>query len=224
LTLSESTSRRFELIVFDWDGTLADSTALIVHAIQRAFAEVGLPVPDRAAASYVIGYGLADAMRYLAPDATPAQVAGIVEAYRDFYLSRDGEICLFDGVADSLAALKAEGHLLAVATGKSRKGLDRALVATGLGAYFDLTRCADECHSKPHPQMLHEILEELDQPPERAVMVGDTVHDLQMAANAGVPAVGVSYGAHEKQSLAALSPLAIFDAYLDFHDWVRRPA
>ncbi|MGQ5521914.1 HAD-IA family hydrolase [Chitinimonas sp. PSY-7] len=217
-------AERFDLLVFDWDGTLADSTGLIAQSIQVAFAEAGLPVPDRAAASYVIGYGLNEAMQYLAPQATTAEVADVVEAYKTHYLSRDGEILLFDGVADALARYKAAGHALAVATGKSRRGLDRVLEQTGLGVYFDITRCADECHSKPHPQMLEEIGTSLMVPAERTVMIGDTTHDLQMAINAGVAGLGVSYGAHPKESLAGLTPLGLFDSFLELDAWLHQHA
>ncbi|MFC4159236.1 HAD-IA family hydrolase [Chitinimonas lacunae] len=213
-------TKRFDLIVFDWDGTLADSTALIVHAIQAAFAEAGRPVPSREAASFVIGYALPDAMRYLAPDASDRDLALIMDGYRAHYLARDGEIALFEGVAAALARYKEAGHWLAVATGKSRRGLDRALSSVGFSDLFDITRCADECHSKPHPQMLHEIGDYLGVIAGRTVMIGDTTHDLQMAGNAGTAALGVGYGAHPRAELEALAPLAVFDSFAELDRWL----
>lgn len=214
-------SKRFNALVFDWDGTLANSTALIVHAIQHAFAEVGLAAPSDEEANFVIGYGLNDAMRHLAPHVQLEQVHGIVDAYKHYYLARENEIVLFDGVVDTLARYKQEGYLLAVATGKSRKGLDRALQQTGLDVIFDVTRCADECHSKPHPQMLLEILDYFGLPATHGVMVGDTTHDLNMAENAKMAGIGVSYGAHPRHELAALAPLAICDSFMEFDAWVQ---
>lgn len=213
-------AERFDLLVFDWDGTLADSTGLITQSIQQAFAEAGLRVPSREAASYVIGYGLNEAMQYLAPEASGAEVARVVEAYKTHYLARDGEILLFEGVAEALACYKAAGYALAVATGKSRCGLDRVLEQTGLGVYFDTTRCADECHSKPHPQMLEQIVEHLAVPAARTVMIGDTTHDLQMAINAGTAGLGVSYGAHPRENLAELAPLGLFDSFGELDNWL----
>jgi len=212
---------RFDLLIFDWDGTLADSTALITRSIQLAFADVGLAVPSRQQASYVIGYGLNEAMRFLAPEATAAQVGQIVDAYKTHYLARDGEIALFDGVPEALAHYRSAGYQMAVATGKSRRGLDRVLEQTGMGAFFETTRCADECHSKPHPQMLEEITELLGVAPQRSVMIGDTTHDLQMALNAGTPSLGVAYGAHPKADLAAMQPLGLFDTFSELDGWLR---
>jgi len=213
-------SKRFDVLVFDWDGTLANSTALIVHAIQHAFADVGLPQPSNQDANFVIGYGLHDAMRHLAPDAQLEQVHGIVEAYKHHYLARESEIVLFDGVVEALTRYKQAGYFLAVATGKSRKGLDRALQQTGLDVLFDITRCADECQSKPHPQMLLEIIDYLGLPARQGVMIGDTTHDLNMAGNAQMAGVGVSYGAHPRHELAILEPLALCDSFLEFDAWV----
>ncbi|WP_269533408.1 HAD-IIIA family hydrolase [Chitinimonas sp. BJYL2] len=215
-------TRRFDLLIFDWDGTLADSTALITSSIQLAFADAGLPVPSRRDASFVIGYGLSDAMQHLAPQASTTQIARIVEAYKHHYLARDGEIALFEGVQDALAHYRQAGYQLAVATGKSRRGLDRVLDQTGLGVCFDATRCADECHSKPHPQMIEELLEVLEVDTSRAVMVGDTTHDLQMAVNANTASLAVSYGAHPREDLAAMAPLGLFDSFTELDSWLRK--
>src|SRR5690606_752803 len=159
-------------------------------------------------ARYVIGLGLGDALRHAVPDLDEASYPRMVERYRHHYLSSDHELTLFDGVAEMIDALAARGHLLAVATGKSRLGLDRALGHSGLGAYFHATRCADECFSKPHPAMLEELMDELGAVPERTLMIGDTTHDLQMAKNARTAGLAVGFGAHPVEVLAADSPLA----------------
>ena len=213
-------SRRFDLIVFDWDGTLMDSTAHITHAIQAACRDLGLPVPPRERASHVIGLGLIDAMRMVCPGLSDARYQDMIQAYRHHYLSGDETIELFEGVKEGIIALEQAGYMLAVATGKSRAGLDRALNVTGLGSHFMATRTADECHSKPHPQMLQDITEQLGVSPERTLMVGDTTHDLQMANNAGTLSVGVSYGAHPAEDLMDCEPLAIFDLYDDLQQWL----
>ncbi|WP_374353790.1 HAD-IA family hydrolase [Chitinimonas sp.] len=214
-------AKQFDLLIFDWDGTLADSTALITRSIQAAFAEQGLPVPSQQDARFVIGYGLLQAMLHLAPELDAARLAAVVDGYKRHYLAHDQEIALFDGVLEALPLYREAGYQLAVATGKSRRGLDRVLQQTGLDQYFEVTRCADECHSKPHPQMLEEILDHLDVAPGRAVMIGDTTHDLQMAINAGTAALGVSYGAHPGEDLLALAPLAMFDSFAELDRWVR---
>ena len=203
---------KYELVVFDWDGTLLDSTGAIVRAIQAACADLDLPVPSRAQASHVIGLGLGDAMRHAVPDLKPENYQAMIERYRFHYLSGDHELSLFAGVPQMLARLQAAGHVLAVATGKSRQGLERALDHSGLRRYVMASRTADECHSKPHPQMLQELLEEFAVPPERAVMIGDTTHDLLMAQAAGTAGIGVAYGAHPREALAALRPLSVVDA------------
>ncbi len=201
-------TERFDLIVFDWDGTLMDSAAAIVRAMQAAACDLGLPAPSDERARYVIGLGLGDALRHAVPELAEADYPRMVERYRHHYLSRDHELVLFEGVAEMLAGLAGRGRMLGVATGKSRVGLDRALGQTGLGTYFHSTRCADECFSKPHPAMLEQLMDELGVQPERTLMVGDTTHDLQMAKNAGTAALAVSFGAHPVAALEAESPLA----------------
>lgn len=210
----------FDLVVFDWDGTLMDSTAHITRSIQRACADLGLPVPERARASHVIGLGLVDAMRHVCPGLPAERYQDMVNAYRTHYLAGDQPIELFDGVAEALARWRARGVLLAVATGKSRIGLDRALAATGLGECFAITRTVDECRSKPHPQMLDDITEFLGADKRRTLMVGDTTHDLQMAQNAGTWGAGVSYGAHPVEALRDCAPLACFDSFAEFDTWL----
>jgi phosphoglycolate phosphatase len=212
--------KRFELVVFDWDGTVMDSTGTIVYAIQQAAIDIGLDAPSHERASHIIGLGLIDALRHALPDLPHERYRELAERYKFHYLSRDHEISLFDGIERLLDRLETAGHQLAVATGKSRAGLDRVLDASGLRRRFGSTRCADECHSKPHPQMLEELMSELGVSAERVVMIGDTTHDLQMAINAGVAAIGVSYGAHPRDQLEALNPLLCADTVTELDDWL----
>ena len=216
--------RRFELLVFDWDGTLMDSAAAIVGSLQAACADLELPVPADAQARYVIGLGLTDAMRHILPELPPAEYPRVVERYRAQFLRRDGGTTLFPGAAELIRELHAAGYLLAVATGKTRVGLERVLVATQLKQYFDASRCADETHSKPHPAMLQELMRELLIEPQATLMIGDTAHDLQMAVNAGVPALAVSYGAHPRDSLTGFNSLACIDTPQELAPWLARNA
>jgi len=211
---------KYELVVFDWDGTLLDSAGAIVNAIQAACRDLDLPVPDKARASHVIGLGLADAMRHAVPDLAPENYQAMVDRYRFHYLSGDHALTLFDGVPAMLARLHAAGHVLAVATGKSRLGLERALDHSGLRPYFSASRCADECHSKPHPQMLEELMAEFGTPASATVMIGDTSHDLLMAQNAGVGALAVTYGAHPHDHLLEYSPLACLNNVAELDAWL----
>ena len=212
--------RRFDLIAFDWDGTLFDSTALIVGCIQAAVRDVGGQVPSRERAAWVIGLGLAQALAHAAPDVAPHRHPELVERYRHYWFARQHEVTLFEGVLPLLHALRARGHRLAVATGKSRRGLDEALRTVALHGLFDDTRTADETASKPHPQMLLELMEALQVPPERTLMIGDTTHDLEMARHAGCAAVAVTYGAHDHAGLRALQPLYVADSVADLHRWL----
>ncbi len=213
-------NRKFELLVFDWDGTLMDSAAAIAESLQAACAELGVPVPDNTRARYVIGLGLTDALAYAVPDLEPAQYPQLLDLYRHHFLRRDGGTTLFGGAAEMIRELHDRGFLLAVATGKSRRGLDRALQETGLDGYFHTTRCADEGFSKPHPGMLHAVMDALAAMPEATVMIGDTTHDLEMAGAAGVASVAVTYGAHERTALSACKPLAMLDEIQGLHDWL----
>jgi len=216
--------KRFELLVFDWDGTLMDSAEAIIASIQLSCQDLGLPVPERERAAHVIGLGLKDALSYAVPELPPSDYGKLALRYRHHYLERDPDIELFPGMREMLAALKENGHRLAVATGKTRVGLDRVLEATQLKQFFDSSRCADETRSKPHPAMLQELMRELQIEPEATLMIGDTAHDLQMAMNAGVPALAVSYGAHPKEGLAAFNPLACIDAPQDLAPWLAENA
>jgi phosphoglycolate phosphatase len=211
---------RFDLIAFDWDGTLFDSTALIVRCIQAACRDVGHTVPTDEQAAYVIGMGLRDALLHAAPGFPPERYAELGERYRQHYWAAQHDLVLFPGTLAMLQALKAKGHRLAVATGKSRRGLDEALATADLKGMFDATRTADETRSKPHPQMLHELMDELRVPAARTVMVGDTTHDLQLAVNAGVASVGVSFGAHDHESFEALGPLTVAHSTDELGQWL----
>ncbi len=212
--------RRFDLIAFDWDGTLFDSTGLIVRCIQNACRDVGTAVPSNEQAAYVIGLGLRDALLHAAPGFPTERYAELGEAYRRHYLASQHQVVLFPGTLDMLRGLKLRNHFLTVATGKSRRGLDEALIGTALHSLFDATRTADETTSKPHPQMLLELMAELGVSPERTLMIGDTTHDLQMAANAGVSAVGVSFGAHDHDSFGPLGPLYVAHCTPALHAWL----
>jgi len=215
---------RYELIVFDWDGTLMDSAGAIVACIQAACRDLGLTVPEERRAAHVIGLGLADALAYAVPGLPPSEYAKVAERYRHHYLLRDPHIPLFPGTREMLVELNGRGHLLAVATGKSSRGLERALRATGVSDLFASTRCADQCASKPAPDMLQELILELGTEAERTLMVGDTVHDLQMAANAGVQALAVGHGAHRRDDLLALRPVACVDNTAELGRWLTENA
>lgn len=212
--------KRFELIVFDWDGTLMDSAAAIVAAIQQSCRDLAIAPPSDEQARHIIGLGLQDALRGALPDLDPARYEEVAERYRHHYLSHDHELELFEGAHELVNALDEAGFLLAVATGKSRKGLDRALDSSGLRRHFHGTRCADECHSKPHPQMLLELMEEFAVAPENTLMIGDTTHDLLMARNAKVPALAVAYGAHPRAALETAAPLLCAESVAEVHAWL----
>ncbi|MGB7991129.1 MAG: HAD-IA family hydrolase [Candidatus Methylophosphatis roskildensis] len=214
-------SRRFDLIVFDWDGTLMDSAAAIVVAIQLACRDLDMPEPDEAMARHVIGLGLEDALAKAVPDLPSARYGELAERYRYHYLSRDHELALFDGTAELVSGLHGEGRKLGIATGKSRRGLNRALAQSGLERWFHATRCADECHSKPNPDMLLELMHLFGIARERTLMVGDTTHDLQMARNAGVVSVAVGFGAHPAELLLAERPAAFAGSTAQLSEWLR---
>jgi len=211
---------RFELIVFDWDGTLMDSTGAIAGALQAAARDLGLAEPSDERARHIIGLGLRDALAHALPDLPEAQYRPLAERYRYHFLAGDSELGLFAGIPELIAGLSRSGRLLAVATGKTRQGLQRAMANSGLEAMFNSSRCADECHSKPNPQMLFELMDELGVLPERTLMIGDTTHDLLMARNAGVAALAVSYGAHPRAELLAAAPLACAASVAEMQHWL----
>lgn len=222
--MSNTRPRQFDLIVFDWDGTLFDSTAIITRCIQEAVVDVGGQRPSREAASYVIGLSLLPALAHAAPDVPQDRYPALGERYRHHYLQHQNDISLFEGVLPMLEALKARHHWLTVATGKSRLGLNESLQAVALRGVFDGSRTADETAGKPNPRMLHELMREWGTEPERTLMIGDTTHDLQMALNAGCASVGVSYGAHEPEAFHALKPRHVAHSVQDLHDWLLQHA
>jgi phosphoglycolate phosphatase len=216
--------KRFDLLIFDWDGTLMDSAAAISASIQAACGDLGYPVPCEEDARYIIGLGLKDAMAHILPGLAEDDYGRIVERYRHHFIQRDAGTTLFEGVTETVRELHASGHILAVATGKSRRGLDRALASTGLSPYFRATRCADEGASKPDPAMLERLLETVNVGRHRALMIGDTTHDLQMARSAQVAGIGVAYGAHPKRELLRCDPLACFDEWGELRRWLAENA
>jgi phosphoglycolate phosphatase len=216
--------RRFELLVFDWDGTLMDSAAAIVGALQSACADLDFPVPSDEQARYIIGLGLKDAMSHILPGVDPNQYPIIVERYRFHYLQRDADTSLFPGAAELVAALHEAGFLLAVATGKGRRGLERVLEDTGLKALFHASRCADEGLSKPDPRMLGALLAELGVTSDQALMIGDTTHDMEMARAAGVARIAAAYGAHPRNVLLPYAPVACVENVTELRQWLMEHA
>ena len=212
--------KNYPVIVFDWDGTLFDSAAVIAEGIQHAARDMALPVPDRRTARHVIGLGLNDSLRHAMPSLAADRYPEFLALYRGYFLEREDSLSLFPGVTELLADLKERGHRLAVATGKPRRGLDRALAASGIGPLFTASRCGDETQSKPDPAMLLELMSELRLQASDLLMVGDTSHDLRMAKNAGVDAVAVSYGAHPEDALRALEPRACVASVVELRQWL----
>ena len=212
--------RRFDLIVFDWDGTIVDSTAMIAGCIRSAASDLGLAVPTFEQASHVIGLGLLDALSHAVPGLATDRAEEFSARYRYHYLAGEPEIVLFEGMHAMLEDLQSSGVPLAVATGKTRRGLARAFESTGLGRLFASSRCADESQSKPHPAMLFDLAQELNVLPHRMLMIGDTTHDLQMAAAAGAHSVGVTYGAHLHAHLTPHAPLALVNSVSELHTWL----
>lgn len=212
--------KQFDLLIFDWDGTLMDSAGVIVDSIQRACEDIGLDAPSERASRQIIGLGLIQALQTLLPDLPADDYPRLVERYRHHYLGRDAQLPLFAGVGSGIRELHESGFTLAVATGKSRLGLERALEASGLGAWFASTRCADQTHSKPHPAMVLELIDELAADPARTLVIGDTSHDLLMASNAGVASLGVTYGAHEAGDLHPHAPLALMNSFDEVYAWL----
>lgn len=212
--------KHYDAVVFDWDGTLMDSTHHIVAALQGACRDLDLPVPSSEQAAWVIGLSIESALYRLVPDMDQRQMEAFSERYRDHYLRQDGGIVLFAGMAGFLADLHERSVVLGVATGKSRRGLDRALDTLALRPLFRATRCADEAAGKPDPAMLHQLLLEFSLTPDRVLMVGDTTHDIWMARNAGMDSLAVSYGAHSRQTLGEAEPTALVSSVADMHSWV----
>ncbi len=220
--------KKYDLIDFDWDGTLFDSTAIITRCIQAAVEDVGGKRPTREQASHVIGLNLMEALAHAAPDVPKEKYPQLGDRYRHHFFAQQEEISLFDGVIDLLIELKRQHYWVTIGTGKSRKGLDVTLerdvqvnsASVKLATLFDGTRTADQTQGKPNPQMLFELMREFGVEASRTLMVGDTTHDLQMALNAGVDSVGVSYGAHEADFLETCKPLAIVHSVAELRAWL----
>ena len=211
---------RYRLVVFDWDGTLMDSAGGIVACIQAASREMGLEIPSKERASHVIGLGLHDSLRYAVPGLPESGYRQFAELYRKHFQARSGAMLLFSGVPELLARLRDDGYQLAVATGKSRKGLDRALEDSGVSAFFVASRCADETEPKPSPAMLRELMAERGMRADQMLMIGDTSHDLDMASSAGVDAVAVTYGAHPETALRARAPKGLVSSVAELQAWL----
>ena len=213
--------RSYRLLIFDWDGTLMDSEEHIVACMQAAMADLGLEVLDRDAVADIIGLGMREALQHLFPErADPDFFTRFVSCYRTYYFADDAPQALFADAEETLRRLRGEGYLLAVATGKGRHGLDKVLLDTGLGSVFHAHRCAEETASKPDPRMVRELLDQLQVAPAHAVMIGDSEYDLQMAANAGVDAIAVSYGVHASDRLLRYDPLICLDRISDLPNFL----
>jgi phosphoglycolate phosphatase len=213
----------YRLLVFDWDGTIIDSASAIVECIQEAARDAGLEIPPRERAAHTIGLGLHDALRFAVPDLPAERYAEFVANYRKHFLMRQDTMRVFEGMRELIAGF-SRSHVLAIATGKSRRGLDRALDATDLKRFFMASRCADETNPKPHPAMLLELMEELEVAKDQVVMIGDTSHDMQMARSAGVAALAVTYGAHDEAGLRACAPNGCFSSVSELATWLKSNA
>jgi phosphoglycolate phosphatase len=218
--MTERKVKQFELLIFDWDGTLADSTRAIVDAVYYACDMVGIARPSEQAACDIIGLELRAALKTLFATVDDNTLATLVMHYQRHFAAIQNDIVLFDGVYDALQALSDRGFMLTVASGKGRNGLQHAVERSGLGELILTKRSADDCFSKPHPQMLHEIMDELGVDKSRSVMIGDTTFDMQMAQNAGVASLAVSYGAQVAEKLYPYAPLACFDSFAKLYTWL----
>ncbi len=212
--------KKFDLIVWDWDGTLANSTAMITDALVQAAQQVGLPALEPKAASNIIGLGLRESIYALFGDLPADMAQKLAVQYSANYYAGESKIPLFAGAKATIIELSRRGFKLAVATGKGRRGLNLALQHCGLANYFHATRTVDECFSKPHPQMLDELMDDLVVTPERTLMIGDTSYDLQMAKNASVQAVAVTFGAQSHDKLVAYNPVEMFHQFDDLSAWL----
>lgn len=219
--MNHKQNHQAKLIVFDWDGTLMDSADHIVACLQNAIIELSLEPRTDDEVRNIIGLGLREALLVLYPQATDAELSALVERYRKHFFDQKTDLCkLFSGAKDLVQELDANDYFLAVATGKGRNGLDKVLSETGMGAFFPITRCADEAISKPHPQMMLDIIDYYGVEANETIMVGDSEYDLQMANNAGTHSVAVSYGVHDKQRLLDCKPLTCLDSLHELHEWL----
>ena len=213
-------TRRFDLIVWDWDGTLANSTGMITEAFVAAAGHVGLPAVPAENVTNIIGLGLKESIFAVYGDIAPELAQKLAQQYSANYYAGEQAIPLFEGAKNMIIELNRRSYKVAVATGKGRRGLNLALQHCGLTQYFHATRTVDECFSKPHPQMLDELMDECVTTPERTLMIGDTSYDLQMAANAGVPAVAVTFGAQSREKLLSYNCVQMFDKFSDLNAWL----
>jgi len=212
----------FRLLVFDWDGTLMDSEARIVGCIRAAIEDLGAEPRDDSSIRNIIGLGLREAIEVLYPQADDALRERLAQRYRDHYLGSSGiPSQLFPGARDTLLDLAERGYLLGIATGKGRQGLDRVLEDTNVRELFHATRCATETLSKPNPEMLEQVMDELGATPEETLMIGDTEYDMLMARNAGAAALAVSYGVHGQERLMGHGPLGCLDDITELGDWLK---
>lgn len=212
--------KRFDLIVWDWDGTIADSTGMISQALIKAAEQAGLPALTEARARSIIGLGLRESIEVLYGDIPAFQAQALAINYNRNYYAGENTIVLFTGIADTIAAIARKGCKQAVATGKGRRGLNTALELSQLSRYFSATKTVDECFSKPHPQMLDELMDELVVMPERTLMIGDSQYDMQMGKNAGVITAAVSYGSQSASHLQQYSPDYLFDDVAALSTWL----
>jgi len=213
----------YKLLIFDWDGTLANSIGRIVESMHMASTRSGFDLCTDLAVKGIIGLGLPEAIRTLYPDISDAELVAFREHYADHYIALEATPSpLFEGVVQSLEAFRAQGYHLAVATGKARRGLDRVLKAHGWEDFFDITRAADETASKPDPLMLNQILAHCDVCPQQALMVGDASFDLLMARNAGIDSVAVGYGAQSMERLLTFEPRLAIDSFPELRAWLDR--
>ena len=216
-------TQRYQLIIFDWDGTLVDSQQHIVTCMQSTFEQAGLESPEASSIRHIVGLSLDRAISQLAPELDIDAVDELAQKYRDTSFSNIRHASeLFQGVKTSLISLRQQNYYLAVATGKGRTGLDRAMSNSGIADFFDITRCADETRSKPHPQMLEEILTDLNLNKDQAVMVGDTIYDIDMANNLGMDSIAVTYGMHDIEQLQASAPSYLINDFTELQDLVSR--
>jgi phosphoglycolate phosphatase len=214
--------RDYDILIFDWDGTLMDSTAWIVECMQQGIAESGLPARSEDAIRGIIGLGLFEAVRDLFPEAADHEVHSVCDAYRAHFFSAEGACSLFPRVEEVLEELVSLGYWMAIATGKSRRGLDKVLEETGLGRVFPVTRTADETLSKPNPLMLEEIITDFDSHASRCLMIGDSLFDLQMANNAGMDALGVAWGVQGARQLQDLEPAGLIHEITELPIWLKQ--
>jgi len=214
-------NREFDLIIFDWDGTLMDSVAKIVRCFQASMKDLNIQSPGENEIRNIIGLGLTESLEILIPDSTESVRNAVIDSYRYHFLEQDKtDMPFFEGVESGLPVLQDNGYKLAVATGKNRKGLDRLLDLHNLKNFFNATRCSDESISKPHPQMIHDILEITKIDAGRALMVGDTTYDMEMARNANIECVAVNYGVHDCHQLRSFQPKACLASFSEVMDWL----